>query len=152
MNSAVTNAIPTEEDWRSEHTGIDWPYAYENFHGKTFDDTITWLADGRSTEDFTYMPARVFAYYFHAFAAFLVSDESKGACDAASAFICLMEYRLSEYPELSRALWPTTLNVLNRLAGSQEFYGANPEIYGSFAKRCAALTEAADEILSPEPV
>ncbi len=61
------------------------------------------------------------------------THRQNGASDEASAFIGQIEFRLEHYPDLIRSLWPMVSEVLTRLASSQEFYDADPQIYGSFS-------------------
>lgn len=135
-------SIPTEDDWRSEPWGIDTPWAYKNFHGKTSEEAIQLFEENAFLyqEDVWYMPKQVFGYYLRAFMAYLASTSAEG--DAASCFISLIKYKAQHEPDTLVPLWSEIDSTLQKLADYQEYFEADWLIYGSFRTHIHAIVEA----------
>ena len=142
--SPRSQAVPTPEDWHSEAWNLDTPYAFEHFGGKTVEESVLLFEKDAlcCQEDLKFMPSRVFGYYLHAYLAYLLSAASASDSDGASCFIALIEYKLQWHPADIRPLWVEIRHVLEHLATNQQFFDANPEIYGSFPQRADPLFAA----------
>ena len=129
--------IPTEADWRSEVWDLDIPYAYEHFAGKSIDTAIALFREDALTyqEDLMFMPVVCFRFYVYAYIAYLLSDDSKGDSDGASCFFGLVDGRYKEICDSETTLVDTIANTLHHLETKQDWYDADVDIYGMFARR-----------------
>jgi hypothetical protein len=139
-------SIPSENDWRSEPWDLDIPYAYEHFAGKSNDDATELFVDNAIyyQEDLTFMPIRCLRYYIHSYMAYLLSDASEEDPDGASCFYGLVEVRHEDIRTFDDATRSRVVAVLHRLAMSQDWYGADGDIYGDFktqSERCVELLQ-----------
>jgi hypothetical protein len=130
-------AVPTEADWRSEPWDIDTAYAYENFFGKSLAEAFDLFVENaiRYQEDILFMPLACFEYYVHAYIDYLLSDKSKGDSDGANCFFGLVDNRKTDIRSSVDDLRSRVVEVLTRLRSEQQWYDANPGIYGDFAAR-----------------
>jgi hypothetical protein len=128
--------IPTDSDWRSEPWCLDIPYAYEHFAGKSQLDAVELFKQNAICyqEDLMHMPRACFPYYASAYITYLMSDISEGDSDGASCFFGLVECRAKEI-RANDILADSVVACLERLADGQDFFGADPAIYGSFSER-----------------
>ena len=87
----MNNNIPSESDWRSEPWGIDTPYAYNHFQGKSREDAVEFFVENAIyyQEDIMFMPEACFRYYIHSYMDYLFSGRSAGDSDAANCFSAL---------------------------------------------------------------
>lgn len=150
--------IPTEEDWRSEIRVVDdagrpvWDLdqqsAFKAFGSKNHAEAFSLFCQNslRHQEAVFWMPDRCFGYYALAYISYLDSELSKGDSDGANAFFGLVEFRhvliRRGRPEVRQEI----IRTLHRLAGLQDWYDADPEIYDDFAVRsqaCLALLDSA---------
>ena len=132
----MVDNIPTEADWRSEQWGIDTPYAYKNFGGKSFEEAVDLFKDNALAyqEDVMFMPLACFPFYAKAYMAYLMSDASEGDSDGASCFFGLIEIRAEEII-LDGQFSSSVEDMLEHLAARQEWYDADKSIYGNFSER-----------------
>ena len=139
-----SQTIPTLEDWHSEPWDLDIPYAFKHFNGKTIEESVPLFEENALCyqEDLMFMPSRVFGYYFRAYLTYVLSPASANDSDGASCFIGLIEHKLKWQPADIQPLWREIRPVLEHLAANQQFFGASPEIYGSFQQRAETLFSA----------
>ncbi|MCP5520185.1 MAG: hypothetical protein H7A46_01395 [Verrucomicrobiales bacterium] len=135
--------IPTEDDWWDDPEGfadLDVRHAYEMFHGKNLEEALALFVDHAMDreEDLLFMPATCLRYYIQAYITYLRSNASRGDADGASAFIGLIEGRSDDLRGSAQELIDEVSATLLYLRGCQEWFEADPEIYGSFGSR--ALT------------
>ena len=149
--------IPTQEDWLGHKRPVDGdPFyqnfdlktAYRNFYGKTHAEAFALFVDNaiHYQEDVFWMPERCIGFYLLAYVHYMDSELSHGDSDGANCFFGLVEFRSVDirngHPEVREAV----IRTLRRVGQAQEWYGADPENYGSFAARseaCLALLGAA---------
>jgi hypothetical protein len=134
--------VPTDADWRSEQWGIDTPDAYRNFFGKNIveaSDLFVIGPRGRA-EDVMHMPTTCFRYYLHAYMDYLLSNKSAGRASGAYSFFDVVECRSDDINGSDAVLRSRVREVLDRLRDGQQWFDAEPEIYGDFSVR-------ADEVL-----
>lgn len=139
--------IPTETDWRSEAWGLDEPYAFESFFGKSLAEAEMLFAEGGEgfqnalsrQEDLSVMPFRCFQFYVWAYMNYLLSERSKCDADGASAFMHLVVMRQEDFRRMGSEAVSAALGVLDRIARSQEWYDADWDIYGNFNKRATEV-------------
>jgi hypothetical protein len=149
--------IPTQEDWLGHKRPVDGdPFyqdfdletAYRNFYGKTHAEAFALFVDNaiHYQEDVFWMPKRCLGFYLLAYVHYMDSELSHGDSDGANCFFGLVEFRSVDirngHPEVREAV----IRTLRRVGQAQEWYGADPENYGSFAARseaCLALLGAA---------
>ena len=127
--------IPTEVDWRSEPWGIDTPYAYEHFFGKGRAEAFALFVENAMLyqEDVMFMPLACFKYYLHPYMDYLLSDESAGDSDGASCFFGIVEIRSRDIYVGGEDLRRRVTEVLGCLRNRQQWYNAEPKIYGEFS-------------------
>jgi len=130
------DSIPSEADWRSEPWGIDTPYAYEHFGGKTSAEAFELFKDNAIyyQEDVMFMPEACLPFYAGVYMKYLMSDDSKDDSDGASCFFGVAELRADEIRS-SRGLTRSFVRCLEHLAKHQAYYDAEESIYGSFSER-----------------
>lgn len=150
--------IPSDEDWRSEirvfdEAGLpvwdlDQQWAFKHFGGKSHAEAFALFCRNafHYQEAVFWMPERCFGYYALVYVHYLDSELSKGDSDGANAFFGLVEFRhvliRRGRPEVRQEI----IRTLHRLAGLQDWYDADPEIYGDFtllSQNCLALLDAA---------
>ena len=133
--------IPSEADWHSEPWGIDTPHAYEHFYGLDVEaarDKVEALPTV-VCEDFLYMPAPCLWLYLIAYMEYLLSPLSQHDSDAASQFFAYVGERLPAIEQGSEFLLTHLRKTLSLLGASQEWFDADPQIYGDFGVRARDL-------------
>lgn len=132
--------IPTEADWHSEPWTIDVPYAYRHFFGKNLVEAFDLFVENALCyeEDVMFMPLACFRYYLHAYIDYLLSEKSVGDSDGANCFFGLVECRTDDINGTGEILQRRVRDVLTRLRNSQQWYDAEPEVYGDFKARADA--------------
>ena len=146
----MNNNIPSESDWRSEPWGIDTPYAYNHFQGKSREDAVEFFVENAIyyQEDIMFMPEACFRYYIHSYMDYLFSGRSAGDSDAANCFFGIVEIRKDDIARADFDLRQRILDMLKRLASQQAWYEADIEIYGDFIERSAQCMQMIDERLN----
>ena len=129
--------MPSKSDWRSEPWGIDTPYAYKHFSGKTLDEAFNLFVEHALyyQEDIMFMPVLCFHYYIHAYIDYLLSDKSRGDSDGASGFFGLVECREDDIRTSDGKLQNRICEALKHIGARQEWYDADLDIYGDFKVR-----------------
>jgi len=150
--------IPAEEDWLSEIRVVDdagrpvWDLdqhsAFKTFGGKSHDEAFRLFCQNalRHQEAVFWMPDRCFGYYVLAYVSYLDSELSAGDSDGANAFFSLVKFRHALIRRGRPEVRQEIIRSLRRLAGLQDWYDADREIYGDFARRsqaCLTLLETA---------
>jgi hypothetical protein len=140
--------VPGLEDWHSEPWCLDAKAAFEHFHGKTIAEAVRLFEDNSLyyQEDVMFMPSRVFGYYLFAYAMYLLSDAAADDLDGASCFIVLIDHKARMQQADIVPIWNDVRQILEHLAANYGFYGASPEIYGSFRARCETIVRLLDGV------
>ena len=129
--------IPSEADWRSEPWDVDVPYAYDHFAHKS-NEEAQHLFIGNALyyqEDLVFMPVACLKFYIHAYIDYLLSDASEDDSDGASCFFGLVESRCQDIIGFDGTTRSKVKAVIERLAKSQDWFGADEDIYGDFRGR-----------------
>ncbi|MEK8035082.1 hypothetical protein AACH06_30055 [Ideonella sp. DXS29W] len=116
--------------------------------GKSIAEVQAHFGNGRSIEragELLFMPRRAFQYYVQAFAEFVMSSAAEGDSDSASPFLNLLVARERRDPGSVAQVYAALRPTVEHVAANQEYYDADPNIYGSFsdkAKELAVLCDA----------
>jgi hypothetical protein len=142
--------VPTEADWRSEPWGIDTPWAYRHFFGKSSAEAFDLFVENALfyQEDIMFMPLACFNYYVHAYMDYLLSDKSAGDADGASCFFGIVEVRCHDICAGGESLRRRVREVLDRLRNGERWYDAQPEIDGQFSARADEATRLIENCAS----
>ncbi|MFO1523571.1 MAG: hypothetical protein U1G05_16370, partial [Kiritimatiellia bacterium] len=132
--------IPTEADWMGHPLARDEAYGHEHFFGKTLPEARALFVENalRYQEDIMFMPTPCFYFYAHAYIDYLMSEESRGDSDGASCFFGIAEIRASEISCAPDELQTRIRDLIRHLGEHQDWYDAEPEVYGSFRARAEA--------------
>jgi hypothetical protein len=141
------DALPTREEINPTPGNLDEEWAVRHLLGKSLADlTALFLADENAAfqyqEDFMFMGAAAFRYYFPAYLAYFRSARSAGDSDTLNAVVGVLENRLQAEPETICAIAPTVLETLRLCEQDFDKFGADPEIYGDLPERIRWLEEA----------
>lgn len=144
MGTAMEMTIPTKNEWRSEAWDIDTEHAYKMFAGKSRDQAYALFSQnaGFYYEDVMSMPTACFDFYVRPYLDYLLSSDSHGDSDGASCFFALVRQRAADIVTRATPLRQRFSAVLEYLADHQDWYEADPEIYGDFtahAEECREL-------------
>lgn len=140
--------MPGPTEWAGYESDLDVRYAHKLLFGKSITEVQGYFAGGRSIErssELLYMPRRAFQYYVFAFAEYLRSPEAAGDSDAASSFLRLAISREHKDPGSVSQVFPDLRSTIEFVSSGQEYFDANPDIYGKLADLGAeivALCEA----------
>lgn len=85
------------------------------------------------------MPRAAFQYYVFAFAEFLMSDRAAGESDEASPFLHLLIGREERDPGSVAEIYTDLEEVIEFVASHQDYFDADPNIYGNFRELAATL-------------
>lgn len=88
------------------------------------------------------MPRRAFQYYVLAFAEFVTSERARGDPDSASPFLLLLINREERDPGSVSQIYPELVRAVEFVASNQEYFDADPNIYGSFQELAAQIRAA----------
>jgi hypothetical protein len=89
--------------------------------------------------DLLALPQQEFAAQLTQLGEFLLSEESAGDADAASAFLHVLCARGRSKPASVAAIYEKLLPAIAFVAGSQQRFGADKHEYGDFKERAAEL-------------
>ena len=87
------------------------------------------------SEDLMTMPTPCLNYYIKPYMDYLLSDQSQGDSDGASCFFGLVQIRNIDIRSFKTDIVQQVVAVLHNLSAHQEWYDADPSIYGSFANK-----------------
>jgi len=126
--------IPTQADWEGHLDHLDVACAYGNFHGKTLEEAYALFVENalRYQEDIMFMPAPCFYYYVQAYMSYLLSLDSRGDSDGASAFFGIVQCRKDDIRQAPPFVRERIRTLLHRLSVGQAWYNAPEKIYGNF--------------------
>lgn len=134
---------PTEADWAAlDPNDIETPYIHEHFFGKTFEEAQEVFESNAIFygEELLSMPYGLFNFYAPALVTYLLSERARGDSDGASSFLSRMPWLLEKMPELmSKDTKKLLLEASEKIAHSQDFYDASPQIYGNFLDEYAKI-------------
>lgn len=134
MSRKRISPIPNRKAW-GELDDLDVRYAFNLYGGKPISEMTPFFTRdpiGR-LDELRFAPWEVFSYYIFWFADFLTSDESKEEADSASCFLDLVLEKARAEPEKFRELYPRLEPAVVVVAGRQDFYDAEVELYGLFS-------------------
>lgn len=129
--------IPTYSEWRSVPWCLDIRSAYDHFFGKAIAEAQQLFEESAIDyqEDLMFMPTPCLRYYITAYLQYLLSDRSSGDSDGAFCFFGLVEIRHSDINRFDSETVDHVKAVLQKLGTHQEWYVADPAIYGDFATK-----------------
>jgi hypothetical protein len=133
---------PSAEEWGEVEWDLDLKDAFRRLAGKTEEEAVPLFGEGDPVSELQLAPDTVFNYYIFSYVRYVLSAERAGHPDAASSFLSLVSDRASRDAVGLNAVWARLNPFLRQVAGQQEFYDADPEIYGSFLERCAQIEAA----------
>ncbi len=125
--------IPDIDDW-GEIDNEDVRYAFEQFYGKSNDDTQELFKKNiiERCDNLRFMPIKPFKYYIFGLSNYVECNISSDNADAASCFIELVCDRLaSNYADMLDIMTELLLS-LEIVAREQKNFGADYDIYGDF--------------------
>lgn len=111
-------------------------YAFKNFFGKTTKQAEELFEENALyyQEDLLSMPSIPFNYYVPPFTKYITSERARGDSDGASSFLHLIiELLASENSPADEKTMAILLTTAKTVAGKQDYYEADPDIYGDFS-------------------
>jgi hypothetical protein len=140
-----TMQIPSRDDWgQINENDLDAKWAFDAFLGKSFAEAEAMFEKNALyyQEDLQSMPHVPFNYYAPALVKYITSDRAKGDSDGASSFLRLIIWLLKSNrtvmtPQTEQAL----VAAAEQVAGRQDFYEADLDIYGDFADLYKEISE-----------
>lgn len=137
-------SVPSEEDWGEYEADLDQKYAHEMFAGKNLDEALSQFDEGviDVVDKLRFMPVTPFRYYMLALRNYVMSERalvSDMAPDAASSFLNLVEEKIRNSPESIRPIMDAIVPAVEYVAANQTLFGADVDIYGSFADKLAEI-------------
>ena len=136
--------IPDKADWEGYEEDLDVRYFHKLVFGKTIEEVQSLFGEGRSIErmdELLFAPRRVFQYYVFAFATYVMSAQAEGDSDSASPFLALLEEREKRDPGSVSQIFSELADVVDFIAERQEYFDADPNIYGNFEERADRIRE-----------
>ncbi|WP_339846661.1 hypothetical protein [uncultured Halopseudomonas sp.] len=128
--------IPTEEEWAGYEKDLDAKYAYKTFYGKTNEEMQPAFRKNviERTDEIRFMPRGAFQYYIFGLRDYVIRQDFElyESSDAASCFIGLVLEKLRKEPESVQPIISELLPDLQFVAGNQNLYEADKDIYGDF--------------------
>ncbi|MEJ0085525.1 MAG: hypothetical protein WDO72_07580 [Pseudomonadota bacterium] len=85
------------------------------------------------------MPQPAFETYIFRLSEFLLSEDSAGDADTASAFLHVLCTRERSHPGSVARIYERLLPAIGFVAASQPRFGAHKDLYGDFGERAAEL-------------
>ncbi|NRF72471.1 hypothetical protein HLB44_36530 [Aquincola sp. S2] len=140
--------VPDASDWAGYKDDLDVRYAHKLMFGKSVDEVQDLFGQGRSIErasELLFTPRTVFQYYVFAFAAYVLSDAAAEDSDSASPFLLLLINREKRDPGSVREIYNRMEPIVQHVASRQEFYDADPNIYGNFKDHQVELAKLCNE-------
>lgn len=134
MAKKLISPVPNRAAW-GKLDDLDVKYAFNLYGGKTIAEVTPYFRRSPidRVDELRFVPWEVFSYYVLWFTEFLTSDESKNECDSASCFLHLVLEKAQAEPKRFRDLYPRLKSAVDVIAGRQEFYDADADIYGLFS-------------------
>jgi hypothetical protein len=141
-------ALPGKKEWGSPvENDLDAGYAYSNFFGKSLVEAEQMFQANalHFQEDLGAMPAIPFNFYVMAFITYITSDSAEGDADGASAFLRMTHWQIKHRSDLIATGVVTALLIAcASVAHRQNFYAADPDIYGDFPERYKAIVSVSE--------
>lgn len=127
---------PTKSDWGSLPPGdLDAQCARQHFLGKSYAEAIVLFRENALfyQEDLQSMPASAFNFYAPALVEYLRSEHAKGDPSGASSFLHTVAWMFKTQRNImTNETQELLLKAAEEIAGAQEFYEADTDIYGEF--------------------
>lgn len=145
----LSRKVPDAAAWNGYLDDLDAQYAHELLFGKSADEVVHLFGEGRSIErasELLFVPRGVFQYYVFAFAAYLLSEGAAGDSDSASPFLHLLVNRERRDPGSVQQIYGRLAPIVDFVASRQEFYDADPDIYGKFKDHRDELAKLCDAV------
>ena len=128
-----TPKVPGRKEWAGYESDLDVRAAHRMMFGKSNDDIQKHFGEIHSisrADELLFMPRRAFQYYVFAFAQFMMSKNAKADSDSACPFLRLLVAREERDPGSVRQVYVQLAPVVAHVASHQEYFGADPDIYG----------------------
>ena len=122
--------IPDEKAWHSEEWGLDEPYAFKSFYGKSLNEAEK-LFEGNALnrlEELNAMPKEVLCYYIAALLNYMLSDRAKGDADCVNGFLSLLENRGRDFQQLDKWTVQSLKQILYKIRENPEWFGRDESI------------------------
>jgi hypothetical protein len=128
---------PNAAAWEHAAGDFDAAYARKMFFGKTRREGELMFAENSLSrqEDLLSMPAKCLNFYLHSYMDYLTSASAQDDPDGASCFISLVKSRATEIRSGKPNVMSRVTAILDHLASRQDWYDADPSIYGDFKEQ-----------------
>ena len=116
---------------------LDAEWAFKNFSEKSFDEAKAMFQDNALyyQEGLESMPSKALNFYAPALAEYIISDQAEHDSDGASSFLHMIVRMFKTRHEIiSDETKHLLICVSEKVAGNQEFYDADLDIYGEFSE------------------
>ena len=137
-------SMPTRDDFNA-YGSLDETTACNHFYNKTLAEAEALFRDNSLTycQDFMWMGAKAFNFYFDAIINYLQSDESSGDSDIVNCLPSVIEYRLSE-GGLSESI-PRIRVLIDYVIKRYGKFEVDSAIYGDLSAKYTTLQKILDE-------
>ncbi len=130
-------SIPTENDWGNWHVNLDQSFAHDLYFGKSNSEMNAHFLNApiEAAGELQFIASIPFQYYVIGFRDSVLSKahpEPLDVSDAASSFMRLILVRIKDNPEDIAFIKNELMPSLKYIAGHQNAYEADINIYGSF--------------------
>jgi hypothetical protein len=136
-----SSVIPNETDWDGYQEDLDCVDFHDIAFGKSNDELQSYF-QCRGTlrfDELLRLPRRVFQYYIRGFASFLMTPSAEADSDSASIFLSLLSERERVDAGCVAQVYEYLYNAILFVASNQEYFDADPKIYGSFMRRAEEI-------------
>lgn len=144
----MKNKVPNRNDWGDVNADSHLRDAFHLYGGKTVDEAAQYfVADPiQQAQVLRYSTPAVFDYYVFCFVNYLTTEASVGESDMASCFLNLIVEKSDKDPLGLARIYPTLSSAVEVIAGRQQFYEADQNIYGSFREKKDKIQRNMDKI------
>jgi hypothetical protein len=137
--------VPGKAEWQGYDRDLDATYAHKLLYGREISEVLDLFRGGRGIErasELAFMPRKAFQYYIFAFVEYLRSEAAAGDSDGASPFLRLLIERESRDPGSVTEIYAEIAPTIDFVVASQDFFDADPTIYGDFAELGTKIRDA----------
>ena len=127
--------IPNSADWQGYEADLDVRHAHKLLFGKSIDDVQHHFGGVQSisrADELQFMPRAAFQYYVFAYARYVMSEDARGDPDSASPFLRLLVEREKQDRGSVSEIYSHLRSTIEFVAGHQDYFDADYDIYGSF--------------------
>jgi len=129
----MSNVIPTFADISpTKGLSLDEKVAVEHFLGKSVEMAQALFKENSIyyAGDIMWMGTKAFAYYFPAFASYLVSEDARGDADALNSLVGLLTFRSENDPESINLASRVIDTCIDSCLAEYEKFSVDAKIYG----------------------